>query len=352
MSDNHPLVWVGAGIALLIIGGVSGWGIYEHNQKNKARKKGQDAEFNHQKDKKSWQQEKTEYARMIFEETQKRTDLKIRLNRLIGELEEAKKHHVFFTDDEIASLNIIVSDGADIFTKKNNVYLLSDHTIKKAMEMCSEIQKTLQQQKESQNSDLFSYLEDLNRRLSIRLYASKKQTKYAEEWQTIMESYKEETSIQVIPKFKTNGGFICSFGEYSSVFMPFSHSISACAIGQPVNVLILGIDYDRRHAVISAREFKKRTDFERFVKNNPPGTKVSGKIACVLGEERYAALLSFPGYSMCGYLPASNVFRHPAQLSKDYIPERPLDVYIKKIDPNKHSILLSMYAPQKKSFKR
>lgn len=349
MSDNHPLVWVGAGIALLIIGGLSGWGFYEHHQKNKERKKGQDTEFNHQKDKKSWQQEKDELASKFSEEVQKRTDLQIIVDRL---LEEYKKHHISFTNEEIDSLNIIVNDGADIFTKKNNVYLLSDLTIKKAMEMCSEIQKTLQQQKESRNSQLLSYIDDLNRRLSTRLYDSQKQNKYAAEWQKIKESYNEEVSIQVIPKFKTNGGFICSFGEYSSVFMPFSHSIPACVIGQPLNVLILGIDYDRRHAVISAREFKKRTDFDRFVKNNPPGTKVSGKIACVLGEERYAALLSFPGYSMCGYLPASNVLRHPAQLNKDYVPERPLDVYVKKIDTNKHSILLSMYAPQKKSFKR
>lgn len=361
MSDSNPIAWIVGGVVTVLFGAVTGWGIYENDRANKEKKERQATEIKLQNTHYSLQETKKTYLKMVNEEIKKRDNLQRMLTKLLNEY---KKRNVNCSDEDIDSyqkvFSIIADDGSQVFTtRKDNDYLLNEDTIKKTRDFCSAIQNALNQQHITENDPLFtrrdelkSGIENLELRLNIRLENREKQRAFAEEWQSLVDCYNKDASIQVIPKCQNKGGFICSFGENCTVFMPNSHATESGALNRPIDVLILGVDNDRRQAVVSAREYKKIADFKKFAENNPPGKKVSGKIVHILGEERHAALISFRGYDICGYLPATNMIGHPAQLDKvGFALEQKLDVYVKKTDLNNQRILLSMYPPVK-SFRK
>ena len=338
---NSALGWIAAGVVAVIGGGVA---IYEYCQAEDEKKKRSDAESKHCKEKAKWQRKHAGLLNTLDEETKKRTKLQNMVDELLKGYEQ---QHENCTSEEIDSLkaifDIFVDDGASIFAfDKNKKFVLSDQQINMALEVCSAVKKS--SLADNQLSSRITYLEQ---RLRTRLTDIETQKKT---WQLIEDNCKNQVSIQAIPKFQNKGGFICSIGENNLAFMPNSHFTDQCAIDKPVDVLIISADSDSRRVIISAKELKAKVDFEAFAQNNFPGTKISGKIVCILGEESHAALVSISDNNICGYLPKSGVIGHPTCLDENiFTVGQTIDVYVRKIDDKKQHVLLSMYkAPQRK----
>lgn len=357
MSDDFGWGWVIGGALALLAGTAAGWGVYEHNRYNEEKKKRQDTEYDWQKEKNTWQEEKAELIQTIQTQTDKFEKSQDMVDHLLAEFE---KNNPNCTPDDITEMRdlfgIFADDGAKIFTTvkrkdgveifptvtHRNEYLLRNETIQAAIKICSALQDAPQIKQDSFKK---FQIDSLKQRLSFRLEQRERQKKATEQWQQIVDSYKNDIPIQAIPKYQNKGGFICLIEENRMAFMPKSHAPTNCIIDHPIAVLILEADDDSRKVIISARKLKEKIDFDAFIKNNPIGTKISGKIVHILGEECHAALISLGDDDICGYLPKGNVIGHSLRIGGFFTIGQTIDVYIKNIDASTKRILLSMYKP-------
>ena len=359
MSDDFGWGWVIGGALALIAGGGVGYGIYEHNRANEEEKKRQDTNYAWQEDKNDWQEKEAGYIQTIQGVTDKLEKSQDQVEHLLSEF---VKNNPNCTPDDINAMRdlfgIFANDGAKVFAtvRHNNdgtdifptithrsEYLIADERIQTAIEICSALQDAPQIKQDSFKK---FQIDSLKERLSSRLEQRERQKKATEQWQSIIDSYKNNVPIQAIPKRQNSGGFVCLIEENRMAFMPKSHAPVNCLIDQPIAVLILEADDDSRKVIISARKLKEKTDFDSFVRDNPIGTKISGKIVHILGEECHAALISLGGDDICGYLPKGNVIGHSLSIGGFFTLGQTIEVYIKNIDASTQRILLSMYKPE------
>lgn len=371
-SDEMPVWgWIVLGVVGLAAGAGVGWGIYEKNRANKEQKKRQDTEFDWQNSEANWQNRERGLIIDLKGEAEKREKLQQTLDSLLTEFEHQNPSVSPAEANSMREIfNVFASDGANIYSTHNNgnEYLLSDNTVRRAIDICTTLQNDPNLQRSDlgnadffrrnptllgNNSadDLLLQINNLKQRLSLRLADEESRKNAAEEWSKIVDSCQKGTPVTVTPIRRNKGGFICAIGRIYSGFLPNSHSGDSCLINQPIEVLILDADDGSRRVIVSVRELKRRTDFDNFFANKPIGYMVSGKIVKILGEDGHAALVSIADSGICGYLPKSNVIGHPLRLDGFFTVDQSVNVYVKKIDFAERHVLLSMYNPLSRSSK-